>query len=119
MPKEKPEFELNRLRTELRKTRQDEVFGGLSPSELAEYNRKSVRIHELVCKIHMSAISEKSSGDAKAEQNRQWNKDPETDTPQGEAHQPYRSREMDSKDSSTDLERAEGANKAPEEKGGE
>jgi hypothetical protein len=31
MAKEKPEFELNRLRTELRKARQDEIFGGLSP----------------------------------------------------------------------------------------
>jgi len=31
MPKEKPEFELSRLRAELSRTRQEEVFGGLSP----------------------------------------------------------------------------------------
>jgi hypothetical protein len=112
MPKEKPEFELNRLRAELSRARQEEVFGGLSPSELAEYNRKSERVHKLAGEIHMGAIFEKSSGAAQIEQQRQWNKDPETDTPQAEAHQPYRSREKDSTDSSTDLESAEGANKS-------
>ena len=117
MPKEKPEFELNRLRAELSRTRQEEVFGGLSPSELAEYNQKSERIHKLAGEIHSVAILEKSSGAEQIEQQRQWNKDPETDTPQAEAHQPYRSREKDSKDSSTDLENAGGANKAPKESG--
>jgi hypothetical protein len=94
MPKEEPEFELNRLRTELDKALQDEIFGGLSPEELSEYNRKAERIHELL-EIHMSAIVERSSEVAKAEQKRHWSKDPETDTPQVEAHQPYRSREKD------------------------
>jgi len=112
MPKEKPEFELSRLRAELSRTRQEEVFGGLSPSELAEYNRKSERIHKLAGEIHMVAIFEESSGAAQIEQQCQWNRDPETDTPQAEAHQPYRSREKDSKNSSTDLESAEGANKS-------
>ena len=111
MPKEKPEFELSRLRAELSRTRQEEVFGGLSPSELAEYNRKSERIHKLADEIHMVSIFEESSGAAQIEQQRQWNKDLETDTSQAEAHQPYRSREKDSKNSSTDLESAEGANK--------
>ena len=117
MPKEKPELELNRLRAELSRTRQEEVFGGLSPSELAEYNQKSERINKLAGEIHGVAILEKSSGAEQIEQQRQWNKDPETDTPQAEAHQPYRSREKDSKDSSTDLENAGGANKAPRESG--
>jgi hypothetical protein len=112
MPKEKPELELNRLRAELCRTRQEEVFGGLSPSELAEYNQKSERINKLAGEIHRVAIFEKSSGAAQIEQQRQWDKDPETDTPQAEAHQPYRSREKASKDSSTDLESAEGANKS-------
>ena len=112
MPKEKPEFELSRLRAELSRTRQEEVFGGLSPSELAEYNRKSDRIHKLASEIHMVAIVEKSPGAAQIEQQRQWTKDPETDTPQAEAHQPYRSREKDSKNRSADLESAEGANKS-------
>ncbi len=112
MPKEKPEVELRRLRAELSRARQEEVFGGLSPSELAEYNRKSERIHKLADEIHMVAIFEESSGAAQIEQQRQWNRDPETDTSQAEAHQPYRSREKDSKNSSTDLESAEGANKS-------
>jgi hypothetical protein len=34
----------------------------------------------------------------------QWNKESETDTPQAEAHQPYRNREKDTT-SSTDLRR--------------
>jgi hypothetical protein len=59
MPKEKPEFELNRLRTELRQSRQDEIFGGLSPSERSEYNRKAERIHELLGEILKEATGEK------------------------------------------------------------
>jgi hypothetical protein len=66
MAREKHEFELKRLRTEQSKTRQDEVFGGLSPAELAEYNRKSERIHELESEIHASAVAEKKSRSAKA-----------------------------------------------------
>ena len=112
MAKEKPEFELNRLRTELRKARQDEIFGGLSPAELSEYNRKAKRIHELLGEVHMSAIAERSSGAAQIEQQRRWNEDPETNTPQAEAHRPYRSREKESEGSSIDLESAEGANKS-------
>jgi len=119
MSKEKPELELNRLRTELGRTRQDEIFGGLSTAELAEYNRKAERIHELLGEIHVSAIAERSSGATKAEQKRQWSKDPETDAHQGETHQPYRSREKDSADSSTDWRRQMERAKAPEEKGGE
>lgn len=116
MPKEKPELELNRLRRELGKARQDEVFGGLSPAERSEYNRKAERLHELLGEIHMSAIAERSSGAAKAEQERQWSKDPETDTPQGEAHQPYCSREEHSTNSSTNWRRQMERTKAPEEK---
>jgi len=42
-----PENELIRLRREQSKTRQDEVFGGLSPAERAVYDTKENRIHEL------------------------------------------------------------------------
>jgi len=45
--KEQPESELKRLRNEQSKARQDEVFGGLSHAERAEYNGKAERIHEL------------------------------------------------------------------------
>jgi hypothetical protein len=47
MAKENPESELTRLRKEQNKTQQDEVFGGLSPAERAEYNGKAKRINEL------------------------------------------------------------------------
>jgi hypothetical protein len=65
---EKRETELKRLRAEQYKTRQDEVFGGLSPAELAEYNRKSDQIDGLESEIQASAVAEKSSQSAKAEQ---------------------------------------------------
>ena len=60
----------------------------------------------------MSAIAERSSGTAQIEQQRQWNKEPETDTPQAEAQQPYRSREKESKESRADLESAEKLNRS-------
>ena len=47
MAKEQPKSELKRLREEQRKTRHDEVFGGLSPAEEAGYNRNAERIREL------------------------------------------------------------------------
>jgi len=51
MVREKHESELKRLRTEQTKSRQDEVFGGLSPAERAKYNEKSERIHQLESQI--------------------------------------------------------------------
>jgi hypothetical protein len=42
-----PKSELARLRTEQYKTRQDEVFGGLSHAERAEYDSRKERIHDL------------------------------------------------------------------------
>lgn len=92
--KENPESELTRLRKEQRKTLQDEVFGGLSPAETAAYNARADRIHALENEIQSSA--------AAADRRRQSNKNAETDTPQSEAHQPYRSREKDSANAFTD-----------------
>jgi hypothetical protein len=116
--KETLESELNRLREEQSKTRQDELFVGLSPAERAEYYRKSERIYELQGEMQMSAIAEQSSRSAKTEQRRQWNKASETDTPQDEAHQPYRSREKDSVNTSADQRRKRGKGKnEPKEKG--
>jgi hypothetical protein len=54
VPKEKLEFELKRLRAEKSKTRQDEVFGGLSPAERDAYTRNIKRIHEL--EIELAAM---------------------------------------------------------------
>ena len=73
MLEEKPQSELTRLRKEQNKARHDEVFGGLSSAELAEYNGKADRIHELESKIQASAVAKKSFQSGKAEQSRQWN----------------------------------------------
>jgi hypothetical protein len=97
--KENPESELARLLQEQRKARQDEIFGGFSQAERAEYNRKAGRINVLEREIQASASVEEKRPSAKAEQKRQWNKTSETDTHQNEAHQPYRGREKDSSDS--------------------
>lgn len=85
MEKEQPKSELERLQKEQRKTRQDEVFGGLTKAEIARYDAKAKRISELEAELGASA--------AKREQERQWNKEPETDIPQLQARQPYRDRE--------------------------
>ena len=81
MAPEKPEAELKRLNKEQDKARQDEVFGGFSPAERAEYEGKADRIHALESEIQASALAKKSSLSVKAEQKRQWNKESETDAP--------------------------------------
>ena len=112
MAKEKPESELNRLRTEQRKTRQDEVFGGLSPAELAAYDGKTKRIDELETALAATADAKKTRQHASADQRREWNKESETDTPHGEARQPYRGRETSSADSSKDATKTWGKAKS-------
>ena len=67
MVQKTPQSELTRLRKDQNKARQDEVFGGLSPEERAEYNGKAERIHELESEIQASAVA-KSLQSAKAEQ---------------------------------------------------
>jgi hypothetical protein len=47
MEDETPRTELIRLRNAQSKARQDEVYGGLSPTERAEYNSRAERIREL------------------------------------------------------------------------
>ena len=69
--KEKPESELRRLRVEQDKTRRDEVFGGLSPAERAEYEKKANRIRTLESQIQASAVAKKSSQNATATRRRQ------------------------------------------------
>lgn len=77
MVPEKREAELKRLLKEQHKARHDEVFGGFSPAERAEYEGKADRIHALESEIQASAVSKNGSLSAKAEQERQWNKEPE------------------------------------------
>jgi hypothetical protein len=58
MAKEKSESELNRLRTEQNKSRRDEVFGGFSQAELAQYEAKRERIHTLEIEVKASPAGE-------------------------------------------------------------
>jgi hypothetical protein len=85
MEKLKPESELEQLRKKQRIMRQNEIFGGLTKAERAEYNARARRIGELELELSINA--------AKAERERQWNGKSETDTPQIEARQSYRDRE--------------------------
>jgi len=61
MVEEKPESELKRLRKEQSTTRQDEVFGGLSKAEGAEYDRKTERIYELESEIQAMVVADHKS----------------------------------------------------------
>ena len=90
--------ELTRLRKQQAKARQDEVFGGLSRAERAEYDARADRIHdvETELELHTGPAEPGASSDRlAAAQRREWVKKSATDTPQSEAHQPYRSRERD------------------------
>ncbi len=95
---ENPMSELARLRKQQHKTRQNEVYGGLSQDERAEYDSTTKRIDELTKQLEAIASSDK----AQAEQRREWNKESETDAPQSEARQPHRPREQDSTNAFTD-----------------
>jgi hypothetical protein len=95
---ENPKSELARLRKQQHKTRQNEVYGGLSQDERAEYDNTTKRIDELTKQLEAIASSDK----AQAEQRREWNKGSETDAPQSEARQPHRPREQDSTKAFTD-----------------
>jgi hypothetical protein len=52
---ENPHSELTGLQKAQNKARQDEVFGGLSLAEQAEYNSRAKRIHELDTQLRSSA----------------------------------------------------------------
>ena len=73
MVETKPHSELRLLRNEQKKARQDDVFGGLSPAERAEYNGKAERIHKLESEIQESTVAEKRLQFAKSEESNQWN----------------------------------------------
>jgi hypothetical protein len=91
--------ELTRLRKQQAKARQDEVFGGLSRAERAEYDARANRIHdvETELELHTGPAEPGSSSDRlAAAQRREWEKESAIDTPQSESHQPYRSQERDS-----------------------
>lgn len=79
-----------------RKARQDEIYGGFTRAERAEFEARAKRISALEVELRVSAVAERSRMDAAAEQRREWNKASETDSPQAAARQSYRSREKDS-----------------------
>jgi hypothetical protein len=74
LAEENPKAELAHLRKQQRN----------APEERAQYKRRAKRIRQ---------IETRETG--AATQRRGWNKQSETDTPQNEARQPYRSREQD------------------------
>jgi hypothetical protein len=55
MVEKKTQSELTQVRKDQDKARQDEVFGGLSPAEWAEYNGRAERIHELESETQASS----------------------------------------------------------------
>jgi hypothetical protein len=106
---ENPRSELARLREEQRQARQDEVYGGFSESERAEYDTRAERIFELDAQL----MTMTSADEAAAEQRRDWNKKSETDTPQSEGRQPYGTRELDSTNAFTDSLKTSRTEKKP------
>jgi hypothetical protein len=67
MVQKKSQSELTLLLKDQDKARQDEVFGGLSPAERAEYNGRAERIHKLESEIRASGVAEKRSQFARSE----------------------------------------------------
>jgi hypothetical protein len=95
---EEQHIELKRLVDLQRKARHDEIFGGFSKAERLEFDARATRIAEIEIEVEAEQFRMKAA----AEQRREWNKTAETDTPQKEAHQSYRSREKDSSKAFTD-----------------
>jgi hypothetical protein len=60
--------ELAALLKEQRQARQDEVYGGFSKSERAEYDARAQRIHELDARL----LTMTSADEAASEQRREW-----------------------------------------------
>ena len=59
MVQKNSQSELKLLLHDQDKARQNEVFGGLSPAERAEFNGRAERIHKLESEIRASAVAEK------------------------------------------------------------
>ena len=96
MEHETPQVEIMRLLHEQIQSREDEIFGGLSFAERAEYNLKSARTNQLEILLQAEAAAQSSSAPDKSDKRRnsiEWTAKPEEDIPQEDARQPYRSRE--------------------------
>jgi hypothetical protein len=121
MADQKLQSELTRLRKQQDKARQDEVFGGLSHVERAEYEARANRINDVEIELQTKGGKPSSQSDlTAAEQKREWDKNSKTDTPQSKPRQTYRSREEDSANAFTDsLETGRGKRKNDPEKDSE
>ena len=108
MERESPLAEVLRLLREQNKARKDEVFGGLSAAERADYNRKAARILELESCLG-GDIFRSRSAEAAARRSDGWDQTSETDTPQSNARQPYRDREKDARKSKKESKRQKNA----------
>jgi hypothetical protein len=104
--------ELARLRKKQQQAQQEEVYGGFSKSERAEYDSRAERINELETQLQTV-----TSDEAAAEQRHEWNKKSETDTPPTEGRQPNRTREQNSTNASTDSLKTVQTKKKPNPEG--
>ena len=114
MANQKLQSELTRLRKQQAKARQDEIFGGFSRAERAEYDARANRIHEVETELETKP-AERTIAE---QQRRQWHKESDTDTPQDVARQPYRSREKDSGDAFTNSLKTDRGNRKNDPKEG-
>jgi hypothetical protein len=81
MNKWEMQSEVTRLRAQQLKARNAEGFGGLSSEERTAYNTRANRIRELDELLEKNVVADQAS----AEQRRELDEQPESDTPQSEA----------------------------------
>jgi hypothetical protein len=86
---------------------------GAFPNLNAEYDSRAERINKLDAQLQTLASADKAA----AEQRGEWNRKSETDMPQSEGRQPYRTREQDSTDAFTDFSKTDRTKKKPKPEG--
>ena len=74
---ESPKSELARLRKRQRQARQDEVYGGFSKSERAEYDSRAERINELDAQLQTLASADKAAAEQRGEDRTKKKPNPE------------------------------------------
>jgi len=90
---EKREAELKRLLKEQHKARQDEVFGVSLQRNVLNTKEKQIGFTHWKAKSRQARSLKMVRCLQKQSRNASGTKNPKKDTPQAEAHQPYRSRE--------------------------
>jgi hypothetical protein len=112
---ESPKSELARLRKRQPQARQLDKTRciGAFPNLNALNTTATERINELDAQFQTLVSADKAA----AEQRGEWNKKSETDMPQSEGRQPYRTREQDSTDAFTDFSKTDRTKKKPNPEG--